>query len=464
VNITVTNPANVPPTVAITSPAGGFSTENSTLTISATAGDTDGTIAKVEFFQGSTEIGEDTTAPYSFNWTGIAVGSYALTAKATDNDGAVTTSSTVSVTFTPPGAFNGSHTQNFDSMGAAGTTPPGTWSVKNGEGSTSNSTWTSSIAAGTVATMVNAASASLTVADSPTGNNVNGYNAGSGTNRMLASAPTGVAGMAFQLVLTNTTGYAIEALRVSYDTVRFNSAGSNNELPGYWLFYSLDNGATWVNASALNPTISTVPNSAGTTVTPPTVIALATSWAHNTPLLLRWVDDNAQQTSPDQIIGLDNVSIQAEIIDTDDDGLPDSWEVANGTNPNANDLTSNTDGDASNALQEFGFGTNAQVNDSVPLVITGGNTLTTRGTPVVSLASNGTAANVSAVFCRRRGHALLGLTYTVQFSANLSDWFSSSVTPVVIATDGDIEAVRVPYPFFVGGRKAQFFRVNVSLP
>ena len=39
-------------------------------------------------------------APYSFTWSGVAAGTYTLTAKATDNGGATATSSPVTVTVT----------------------------------------------------------------------------------------------------------------------------------------------------------------------------------------------------------------------------------------------------------------------------------------------------------------------------------------------------------------------------
>jgi RHS repeat-associated protein len=52
----------------------------------------------VDFFQGTTPIGTASSAPYAFNWTNVAQGSYALTAVATDNDGAVITSAAVNVT------------------------------------------------------------------------------------------------------------------------------------------------------------------------------------------------------------------------------------------------------------------------------------------------------------------------------------------------------------------------------
>jgi hypothetical protein len=94
---------NMPPTVSITSPlANATFTAPATITISATATDTDGTIAKVEFYNGTTLLNTDNTAPYSYSWTGVAAGTFSITAKAYDDKAAVTTSTAVSITVTAP--------------------------------------------------------------------------------------------------------------------------------------------------------------------------------------------------------------------------------------------------------------------------------------------------------------------------------------------------------------------------
>src|SRR5207253_3197586 len=60
---------NAAPTVAITSPANGATFgAPATVLITADANDSDGTVTKVEFYSGATKLGEDTTAPYNFNW------------------------------------------------------------------------------------------------------------------------------------------------------------------------------------------------------------------------------------------------------------------------------------------------------------------------------------------------------------------------------------------------------------
>ena len=103
---------NVPPTVSLTTPVGGATfTAPSTIAIAATATDSDGTVAKVDFYAGATLVGTDTTSPYAFNWTGVGAGTYVIKAVATDNAGASTTSATrtvtVSVNATVPGAVSG---------------------------------------------------------------------------------------------------------------------------------------------------------------------------------------------------------------------------------------------------------------------------------------------------------------------------------------------------------------------
>ena len=96
---------NAPPTVALTSPASGASfNAPATVNLTATASDTDGTVNQVQFYQGATLIGTATSAPYALTWTNVAAGSYTLSARATDDRGAVTTSAPVSITVNAPPA------------------------------------------------------------------------------------------------------------------------------------------------------------------------------------------------------------------------------------------------------------------------------------------------------------------------------------------------------------------------
>lgn len=208
------------------------------------------------------------------------------------------------------------YVQNFDSMGTSGTTAPTGWSVLNGAAGTSNSTWTTSIPANgsdSVATMV-AAAGPLTATTTPSGTNNNGFNAAFSTantaDRLLATSPTTVSGMALQLSLTNQTGISFDQVTLSYDTQRYTVASTVNELPGYAIFFSLD-GSSWNAVTSLTPTIASLPNSVGVSAISQASVSLGASVATGQQLYLRWVDDNARQTSPDQILGLNNVSVSA---------------------------------------------------------------------------------------------------------------------------------------------------------
>jgi hypothetical protein len=93
---------NQAPAVEISSPANGASfVAPAPITIAASASDTDGTVAKVEFLDGGQVMGEDTSAPFTFD-ANLAVGDHVLTARATDDDGSATSSASVTVTVTAP--------------------------------------------------------------------------------------------------------------------------------------------------------------------------------------------------------------------------------------------------------------------------------------------------------------------------------------------------------------------------
>ena len=75
---------------------------------------------------------------------------------------------------------------------------------------------------------------------------------------------------------------------------------------------------SWVNVSALNPTIDMgttgavqVPNTVGITAVGTTQVALNSAWANNSTLTLAWLDDNGESPTPDQEIGLNNISVAA---------------------------------------------------------------------------------------------------------------------------------------------------------
>ena len=97
-----TTPSNFAPEVTITSPSDGVNfDEGTSVNLSADASDSDGNIAEVEFFIDGTSIGIVTSAPYEQNWT-IGTDTYNIYAVARDDEGAETSTSTVTITGVVP--------------------------------------------------------------------------------------------------------------------------------------------------------------------------------------------------------------------------------------------------------------------------------------------------------------------------------------------------------------------------
>src|SRR2546421_2378319 len=95
---------NLPPAVSISSPtAGATFMEPASIPIVADATDSDGTVARVDFFAGATLLGTATATnnQFNFTWSGVRAGTYSLTAQATDNLGATSASAPVSITVSP---------------------------------------------------------------------------------------------------------------------------------------------------------------------------------------------------------------------------------------------------------------------------------------------------------------------------------------------------------------------------
>lgn len=88
---------NPPPTVNITNPANGASfITGATVTIDATATD-NSSVTQVQFFVDGISVGIDNTSPYSATYTAVN-GSHCITATATDNLGATSTTGCTNIT------------------------------------------------------------------------------------------------------------------------------------------------------------------------------------------------------------------------------------------------------------------------------------------------------------------------------------------------------------------------------
>jgi len=103
----IVNGQNTPPSCVITMPHNNaYFKQGTDVTIRVYATDlggtqTGGSVTKVEFFSDEIKLGETSTATsntYSFLWTEVPAGTYRITAKASDNSDAVSTSAGVLIT------------------------------------------------------------------------------------------------------------------------------------------------------------------------------------------------------------------------------------------------------------------------------------------------------------------------------------------------------------------------------
>ncbi len=95
--VTITS-VNDAPTASLVSPVNNaLFTATSNITFQANANDVDGTVVKVEYLANGNVIGTVTATPFTFVWTNVEAGTYTVTCRATDNEGAKTTSAANSV-------------------------------------------------------------------------------------------------------------------------------------------------------------------------------------------------------------------------------------------------------------------------------------------------------------------------------------------------------------------------------
>ncbi|MGD6742206.1 glycoside hydrolase family 48 protein [Streptomyces sp. BH106] len=115
--------AHQPPITVLTSPkAGAVYTAGDAVPLAATAAAADGAgVEKVEFYDDTTLIGTDTTAPYALETDDLKAGSHSLYAKATDSKGATGESTPVGITVAAGAAVVASPSQLGVQQGKSGT-------------------------------------------------------------------------------------------------------------------------------------------------------------------------------------------------------------------------------------------------------------------------------------------------------------------------------------------------------
>ncbi len=101
-------PPSGPPAISFTSPLANSSlAAPASITLTADAIAYGGTISNVSFYNGTTLLNTDNTAPFSFNWENVAAGVYSVRAVATDNQNR-TAETTITIKVNPPqGPYNG---------------------------------------------------------------------------------------------------------------------------------------------------------------------------------------------------------------------------------------------------------------------------------------------------------------------------------------------------------------------
>ena len=118
---------NISPTITLTSAATSIAS-GGTAALTAAAADPDGTVSRVDFYDGPTLLSSDTTAPYTYNFTSTVAGAHPLRAIVYDNLSAATTSNIVNVTVRGGGGGNQSPTVSLSASSTAitagGTTTP----------------------------------------------------------------------------------------------------------------------------------------------------------------------------------------------------------------------------------------------------------------------------------------------------------------------------------------------------
>lgn len=207
--------------------------------------------------------------------------------------------------------LGGTYTENFDSMGSAGTVPPTGWFASTRiTGSNINTT------NGTIGSAV-------LVPGTGTGTSGTNYNfgvAGVGlvTDRALGTIASGTSGaVAMEFRFTNGTGLTISDLAVSYDGEQWRNGGNtaSNELS---LFYSTDGSTfTAANFDFTSPTVGATSAALDGNASSNRVAAIGgtitgLSIANGSTFYLRWLDLN--EVGTDHGMAIDNFSMTATLV------------------------------------------------------------------------------------------------------------------------------------------------------
>ena len=214
---TTNPPANTPPSVTLTSPTGNQTfNQGAAVNLAANATDNSG-VSRVEFRIDGQLVSTDTSAPYSFSTTTLAVGNHTAQATAFDNASPPLSAASLSVPFAVVAAPMGGtiivNPATVNITGNASSTTTGTSNVRLG-----------AAPSGTV-TVTLTRSGSTAITSSPGTISFTSANWQNGVNvTFTAAAGTTLATSTFAAAATNYTGASI--------TVNRNPPGNPNPNPG----------------------------------------------------------------------------------------------------------------------------------------------------------------------------------------------------------------------------------------
>ena len=138
------------------------------------------------------------------------------------------------------------------------------------------------------------------------------------------------------------------------------------------------------------------------------------------------------------------------------------WATSLGLAGAAMDPMGDFNGNGVKNMLEWAFGTNPGLAGRSTLQVSG-SVIVAHGTPVLlNLPDFSGATTLYAMFARRKDAAAVGLSYAVEFGADLSGWMVTTDVPFVIAEDSEIEAAIVPFPALINGVMPHYFRVKVT--
>lgn len=354
-------PPNVDPVVTLAQPAAGSNyTAPATLTLLANATDADGTVAKVEFFDGTVKLGESTTAStppasYSLAATFTRPGPHELRARATDNRNATVDSAAVSIRVLAglPYLANFEEGEGYalgsvhDQLG---------WSVAAGSANVTVSDYSHG-----EQSLQLAAGATVTVADQEIGRGVVDLSPVF-VDIFAKPAAGGTAASGSQFDLDN----ARVALVLNGTSARLAAYDGDGQGGGAWRVLegdvTIDNerAAGWLRITARLDYGSKIWD----LYLDSRLLAHGLGFRGNAATYLSGLSFRGHPTVGTLVDDIYAGGENPLFADVDRDGMEDAWENAHGLNSAVNDRAGDVDGDGLTNIEEYRLGTNPQKADT----------------------------------------------------------------------------------------------------